>query len=148
NARLFREPSARLPPSSTHRRARTARRGPHSISCSDTRRRVGRSRCKSAIRRAGYRDGSIPQLSFVGFHSSAFTSSSFISRLSFLDGGSHEVSPLSPGPIVVLDVFEPEQVLQYEPGMARAFADAAIGDHRLVAVDALGTVQRHQLVDA
>src|SRR3954467_6468900 len=34
-----------------------------------------------------------------------------------------QVAPLGPGTVVVLDVLEPEQVLQHEPRDARTFAD-------------------------
>src|SRR4051812_5758014 len=49
--------------------------------------------------------------------------------LRLLDGRADEIAPFGPGTVVVLDVLVSEQVLQHEPGMARSFADAAVGDH-------------------
>src|SRR5690348_12239196 len=46
----------------------------------------------------------------------------------FLNGHADRVAPLRPGAVVVLDVLEPEQVLQREPRVAAALADAAVGD--------------------
>ena len=59
-----------------------------------------------------------------------------------------EIAPLGPRAVVVLHVLEAEQVLQHEPREARAFADAAVRDHRLIARDALRGVQRFQIVEA
>ena len=44
----------------------------------------------------------------------------------FLDGRANQVAPLGPGAVVVADLVEAEEVLQDEPGMGGAFADAAV----------------------
>src|SRR2546430_12414645 len=46
-------------------------------------------------------------------------------------------SVLSPTAVVVFDVIQPQQVLQHEPGVARALPNAAIGDGVLRRIDAL-----------
>src|SRR5947207_11867696 len=66
----------------------------------------------------------------------------------FLDRDSDQVAPFGPGSVVVLDVVEPEEVLEREPGEARPLADAAIRDDRLIAGDSLRAVERSQLVKA
>src|SRR3954469_12031871 len=73
---------------------------------------------------------------------------SFGLHLGLLHRRADQVAPLGPGTVVVLDVLEPEQVFQHEPRDARAFADAAVGDHGSVARDALSAVERLQFVDA
>src|SRR4051794_11690830 len=55
------------------------------------------------------------------------------------------IAPLGPGAVVVLHVVLAEQLVQHEPGVPRALADAAIGDHR-PAGHALVAVQLAQLV--
>src|SRR6185436_3282034 len=60
--------------------------------------------------------------------------------------GADEVSPLGPGAVVVLHVLEAKQILQHEPGVAGALADAAVGDHVLVRRHTLPVVERHELV--
>src|SRR6266542_3743957 len=57
-----------------------------------------------------------------------------------LDRDVHEVAPLRPRAVVVLDVVDAEQLVQHEPGVRRAFADAAVGDDRLVR-EALAVVE-------
>src|SRR5215212_5733787 len=47
-----------------------------------------------------------------------------------LDRRSYQVAPLGPRAVVVLHVFEAEQILQGEPGVAAALADAAVRDGR------------------
>src|SRR5438105_1136500 len=54
-----------------------------------------------------------------------------------LDGGTDQVAPLGPRAVVVADVVEAEQVGQDEPGVARALADAAVGDDVVVGRQAL-----------
>ena len=44
------------------------------------------------------------------------------------DGNADEVSVFCPTSVIVFDVFDAQQVLEHEPGVAGAFADAAIGD--------------------
>src|SRR5204862_7816193 len=65
-----------------------------------------------------------------------------------LDGRPDQVAPLRPRAVVILDVRDSNQMLQHEPRMARAFADAAIGDHWRARRDSCATIQRFQLVDA
>src|SRR3954466_1905756 len=59
-----------------------------------------------------------------------------------------QVPPLGPRAAVVLHLVEAEQVLHREPRQARALADAAVGDHRLVAGNPFLRVERPQLVEA
>src|SRR3954465_11846568 len=75
-------------------------------------------------------------------------SCSSTASLRLLDRRPHQVAPLGPRPVVVLDVVEAEQMLEREPGDARPFTDAAICDDRLIAADPLGAVQRSQVVEA
>src|ERR1700691_464434 len=53
------------------------------------------------------------------------------------DGSAHQVAPLGPGTVVILHVAEAEQILQHEPGVRAALADAAVGDHFFRAVNSL-----------
>src|SRR5580692_4492068 len=55
----------------------------------------------------------------------------------FFDRGANEVAPLGPGTVVILHVAKAEQILQHEPGVRAAFADAAVGDHFFRAVNSL-----------
>ena len=54
-----------------------------------------------------------------------------------LDRHADHAAPLRPRAVVIADVLVPEQVVQHEPGVAGALADAAIGDYRTRTVDAL-----------
>ena len=65
-----------------------------------------------------------------------------------LDRGADERAVLGPRAVVVLDVRVPEQLLQREPRVRRTLPDPAVGDHLAVARDALGVVERLQLVGA
>src|SRR2546421_9421850 len=47
----------------------------------------------------------------------------------FLDRGSDCAAPFGPGAVVVAHVGIAEQLAQHEPGVSRALADAAVGDH-------------------
>src|SRR6185295_17915545 len=58
-----------------------------------------------------------------------------------------QIAPLGPRPVGVLHVLEPEQMLERKPRQARPLADAAVGDDRLVAADALRRVELAQLVE-
>ena len=49
-----------------------------------------------------------------------------------LDRHADEAAPLRPGAVVVADVGEAEQLVEHEPGVAGALADAAVGDDVLV----------------
>src|SRR5215212_3329739 len=57
-------------------------------------------------------------------------------------------APLRPGAVVVAHVGVAKQLAQYEPGVARALADAAIGDHVLFWGDALTPVDLSELLGA
>src|SRR5262245_43341585 len=46
------------------------------------------------------------------------------------DRRADQVAPFGPGAVIILDVLEAEQVLEHEPGVARALADAAVSDDR------------------
>src|SRR5882757_7844907 len=63
-----------------------------------------------------------------------------------LDGNGDHVAPLRPRSVVVLDVVLAEQLVEHEPGVRRALADAAVGDDRLAGQDALARVELLQLV--
>src|SRR5882762_4079678 len=62
------------------------------------------------------------------------------------DGGADEVAPLGPGAVVVANLVEAQQILEDEPGVRAALADAAVGDDFVFAVDALGFVKFLQVV--
>ena len=57
------------------------------------------------------------------------------------DGGADEVAPLGPGAVVVADLVEAQQILEDEPGVRTALADAAVGDDFVFAGDAFGLVE-------
>src|SRR5260370_42638918 len=61
------------------------------------------------------------------------------------DGGADEVAPLGPRAVVVADIAETQQIFQHEPGVRATFADSAVGDHCIFAVDALGLLELFQL---
>jgi len=63
-------------------------------------------------------------------------------------GALDEVPPLGPRAVVVANVVVAEQLVEQEPLDRRALADAAVGDRRLVAVDAGVRVQLAELVGA
>src|SRR4051794_38774034 len=63
-----------------------------------------------------------------------------------LDGDADEGAVLGPRAVVVLDVRVAEQLVQREPGVARALADAAVGDGVAAVVQPLADVQLPQLV--
>src|SRR6202521_5286 len=70
-----------------------------------------------------------------------------LARASFVDDGSaDEVAPFGPGAVVVADLVEAEQILQNEPGVRAALADAAVGDDFVLAGDAFGLVEIFQVV--
>src|SRR5579864_5952592 len=54
-----------------------------------------------------------------------------------LDRHADRAAPLGPRPVVVLDVGIAEQLLQHEPRVRGALADAAVGDDLFVRDDAL-----------
>src|SRR5713226_5332701 len=58
-----------------------------------------------------------------------------------LDRRPDQAPPLGPGPVVIPHVRVSEQVLQNEPGVRRALADPAVGDHLLVRRDALAPIE-------
>ena len=62
------------------------------------------------------------------------------------DGHADQRAVLGPGAVVVLDVLLAEQLLQHEPGVRRALADAAVGDGVLAPVDAGLGVELLELV--
>src|SRR4029078_10811831 len=67
-------------------------------------------------------------------------------RSAHLDGRTDERAVLGPRAVVVLDVRVPEQLLEREPRVGGALADPAVRDDLTVAGDALGVVQRLELV--
>src|SRR3954471_3761228 len=63
-----------------------------------------------------------------------------------LDRHVDEVAPLRPRAVVVAHVVLAEQLVQDEPRVRRALADAAVGDDRLATQDALAAIEVAQLV--
>src|SRR6266568_7058062 len=63
-----------------------------------------------------------------------------------LDGEADAVAPFGPGAVVVADLAVAEQLVQDEPGVAGALADAAVDDDVPVGGDALAAVERLELV--
>src|ERR1700737_785726 len=57
------------------------------------------------------------------------------------DRRANQVAPLRPRAVVILHVIVAEQIFQHEPCMRAALADAAIGDHFVIAVDPLPPIQ-------
>src|ERR1700687_346456 len=62
------------------------------------------------------------------------------------DGGADEVAPLGPGAIVVAHLVEAQEILEDEPSVRAALADAAVGDDFVFAGNALGFVEFLQVV--
>src|SRR5262249_58811176 len=58
-------------------------------------------------------------------------------RPSLLDRGADHATVLRPAAVVIAHVLQAEEVGQDEPRVARALADAAVGDRRPVRIDAL-----------
>src|SRR5581483_5483928 len=52
------------------------------------------------------------------------------------DRGPHQVAPFGPGAVIILAVRVAEQIGQHEPGEAGTLADAAVGDDRVVRLEA------------
>src|SRR3990172_2133494 len=69
-----------------------------------------------------------------------------LARALALDRLADHAAPLRPGAVVVADLRVAEQVLQDEPGVRGALADAAVGDGRLVLRHAGPSVELGQLV--
>src|SRR2546426_5013596 len=67
-------------------------------------------------------------------------------RSSPLHRNGHQAPPLRPGAVVVLDAIMAEQLVQHEPGVRRALADAAVGDDVIAVQHALVRVQLVQLL--
>src|SRR3954470_20087514 len=64
-----------------------------------------------------------------------------------LDRHVDQVAPLGPRAVVVLDVVLAEQLVEHEPGVRRALADAAVGDDRVAVGDhALAGVELLELL--
>src|SRR3990172_9519366 len=68
-----------------------------------------------------------------------------LARALALDRLADHAAPLRPGAVVVADLRVAEQVLQDEPGVRGALADAAVGDGGLVLHDAGAPVKLGQL---
>src|SRR6476659_9728450 len=62
------------------------------------------------------------------------------------DRDAHEGAVLGPGAVVVLDVLLAQQLLEHEPGVRGALADAAVGDGVLAAVQSGLAVDLGELV--
>src|SRR5436190_24387699 len=76
------------------------------------------------------------------FHVSRFVLHTLLNRRVY------KVAPFGPATVVVADLGVAKQVGEYEPGVGRALADAAIGNHVLVGGYALATIDFAQLVRA
>src|SRR5229473_4232883 len=63
------------------------------------------------------------------------------------DGGADEVAPFGPRAVVVADPAEAQQILEDEPGVRAALADAAVGDDFVFSGNALGLVEFFQVVE-
>ncbi|CDZ90897.1 hypothetical protein RHRU231_770018 [Rhodococcus ruber] len=63
-----------------------------------------------------------------------------------LDRGSDERAVFDPAAVVVLDVVLAEDLLQHEPGVARALTDPAVGDGLAAVVETLGPVEGLEVV--
>src|ERR1700728_4487365 len=63
-----------------------------------------------------------------------------------LDRHADQGAVLGPRAVVVLDVRLAEQLVQHEPGVRRALADAAVGDGVLAEVHARAAVERLQIL--
>src|SRR5712664_4289607 len=63
------------------------------------------------------------------------------------DGRADKVAPFGPGAVVVADLAEAEQILEDEPGVRAALADAAVGDDFVFSGNALGLVEFFQVVE-
>src|SRR5438034_8491955 len=57
-----------------------------------------------------------------------------------LDRHSNEASPFGPGAVVITDALVTEEVLQNEPGVRAALADAAVRDRLALSIDAFAAV--------
>src|SRR6185437_11085119 len=64
----------------------------------------------------------------------------------FLNRHVDQVAPLGPRAVVVLHVVLAEQLVQHEPRVRRALADAAVGDDVVAVEDALARVELAQIV--
>src|SRR5262245_52060742 len=69
----------------------------------------------------------MPRMSAASFASWAGISA--IRGSALLDRQAHRVAPLGPRTVVVTDLRVAEQVGEHEPGVARALADPAVGNH-------------------
>ncbi len=63
------------------------------------------------------------------------------------DGGADEVAPFGPRAVVVADPAEAQQILEDEPGVRAALADAAVSDDFVLAGNAFGFVEFFQVVE-
>src|SRR5262245_66570839 len=61
----------------------------------------------------------------------------YASSLALFDRRGDDVAVFGPTAVVVLHVLEAEQKVQHKPGVTRTFADAAIGDGRLLRINPL-----------
>src|SRR5215212_11301212 len=63
-----------------------------------------------------------------------------------LDRCADQAAPLRPGAVVIPDVRVAQQAGQHEPGVRRALADPAVGDHLFIVGDTLAAVDLAQLL--
>src|SRR5688500_20219252 len=66
--------------------------------------------------------------------------------LGTLDGCADQISPLSPGAVVVPHLGHPQKVFQHEPGVAGALADAAISHGLFIQGHPLAFIEGPQLI--
>src|SRR5207237_7418006 len=63
------------------------------------------------------------------------------------DGRANEIAPFRPGAVVVAHLVEAQQILEHEPGVRAALADAAVSNDFILAVNALGFIELLQIVE-
>src|SRR5437868_7594752 len=80
----------------------------------------------------------IPETARI-FLSRACGGSRFYRRIR--DWSTDQIAPFGPRTVVIAHIFEPEQILQHEPGVRTALANAAIGDDFVSAVNSLFPVE-------
>src|SRR4051794_26640714 len=86
-------------------------------------------------------------LSFTAGNTKALRGCCFALAGGIFDRHTDHRAVLGPGPVVVLDVAEAEQLLEHEPRVRRALADAAVRNHVLVRAHALVGIELFQLFD-
>src|SRR5260370_39979742 len=63
------------------------------------------------------------------------------------DGSANQIPPFRPRAVVTANLVEAQQILEHEPGMRAALADAAVSDDFAWAGDALVAVELLQIIE-